>query len=74
MMSTETTENRGIFSLRESASCAHFFFRFICEKGKRVKSDNEELYFETCHDRRAHRMVKKGLEFQIQTTLAVVSR
>ena len=62
MISTETTESRGIFSLRDNASCVYFFFPFFCQKGravstvKKVQCDTEES-----HDRQACMMAKRNI-------------
>ena len=67
-------ESHVTISLNSDASCIHFSFCFIGEKGTSVKSEKEECDFETCHDRKVYQMVKKGLEFQTQEPLAMLAR
>ena len=64
-------ESHATISLKGDASRIHILFRFIGEKGTIAESEKEQRDFETCHDREAYPMVRKGLEFQTQEPLAV---
>ena len=61
-------------SLKRDASCIHFSFLFIGEKGTSVKREKEQCDHETYHDRKAYQMVRKGLEFHTQEPLAILVR
>ena len=67
-------ESHATISLKGDASRIHILFRFIGEKGTIAKSEKEQCDFETCHDREAYPMVRKGLEFKTQEPWAVLAR
>ena len=67
-------ESHVTISRNRDASRIHILFRFIGGKGTSVKSEKEQCDFETCHDREAYPMVRKGLEFQTQEPLAILAR
>ena len=47
-------------SLKRDASGIHISFRFIGEKGTSAESEKEQCGLETCHDRKAYRIVRKA--------------
>ena len=72
-MSSGIPASHVTISLKRHASGIHISFRFIGEMRTGVKREKEQCDLETCHDRKAYWMVRKGLEFQTQEPLAILA-
>ena len=58
---SDACESRGIFSLRDNASCVDFFFLFLSHKGVCVISEEHQCDIEESPDRQARKMAKERL-------------